>query len=111
MKTKIIFILTFLIISCSNNLKNIEKPILSESEMIDALVEVHLLESAFEMSLTEEMKSGRYSINDYYEVLFESLPCSRQDFNQSFFIYSSKPEQMEKLLDSVLTRIQMLEFE
>ena len=108
MKASLTFIL-FFFISCSNDIKTSENSILKESQMIDALFEVQLLEAAFEMKLTEEMRSGNYSIEDYYEALFDSLSFSRDEFNQSFFAYSSEPKQMEKLLDSVLTRIQMLE--
>ena len=43
------------------------------------------------------------------KVLFLDKEFSLQDFEDSFTFYAKEPRKMESLLDSVLTRIQMME--
>lgn len=77
--------------------------------MVDALVEVHLLESAYKLNLLEGAQADSLSIKDYYNSLFESKPYSIEQFKESFAFYSGNPKIMEALLDSVLTQVQMME--
>ena len=98
-------------LSCSQRVEKKSKHILAESKMIEALVEVHLLESAFQLNFLEGARTDSLNIRDYYEALFESKEYSFEEFNESFTYYSREPKMMEMLLDSVLTRIQMIEFE
>ncbi len=109
MKSNILLIFICFFISCSNRGPETEQLILNEALMIDALVEVHLLEAAFETKITEEIRSGNFTIEDYYQALFDSQSYSRQEFKQSFISYSRDPKTMERLLDSVLIKIKMLE--
>ena len=98
-------------LSCSQRLEKQPKHILAESKMIEALVEVHLLESAFQLNLLEGVRADSLNIRDYYEALFESKEYNFEEFRESFNYYSREPKKMDMLLDSVLTRIQMIEFE
>ena len=98
-------------LSCSQRVEKQPKHILSESKMIEALVEVHLFESAFKLNFLEGTRTDSLNIRDYYESLFESKEYSFEEFNESFTYYSREPKMMEMLLDSVLIRIQMIEFE
>ncbi len=109
MKSNILLIFICFLASCSNTGNKNKQPILNESLMIDALVEVHLLEAAFETKITEEIRSGDFNIEDYYQTLFDRQSYSREEFKQSFLSYSRDPQTMERLLDSVLIKIQMLE--
>lgn len=95
--------------SCSNRENQTEQPILNEALMIDALLDIHLLEAAFETKITEEIRSGDFNIEDYYQTLFNRQPYSKEEFRQSFLSYSRDPKAMERMLDSVLIKIQMLE--
>ena len=82
---------------------------LSESQMIDALVQVHLLESAAQLNMLEGIRSDSLTLGNYYAGLFENKSFSLDEFKTSFTFYAEKPIVMEALLDSVLTRIQMME--
>ena len=82
---------------------------LSESQMIDALVQVHLLESAAQLNMLEGIQSDSLSLGNYYAGLFEDKPFSLEEFKTSFTFYAENPKVMEALLDTVLTRIQMME--
>ncbi|MCS5664123.1 MAG: DUF4296 domain-containing protein [Flavobacteriales bacterium] len=109
MNKAFLVILSGLFFSCSQRVEKQPKHILSESQMIEVLVEVHLLESASQLNMIKGMKEDSLNIRDYYEALFEPKEYSFEEFNESFTYYSKEPKTMELLLDSVLTRIQMME--
>lgn len=94
--------------ACFSTKEKKPESILSEQQMVDALVEIHLLESAFKLNLVEEA-SDSLSIDAYYNALFEQKEYSLDVFRNSFDYYSQDPSKMESLLDTTLTRIQMLE--
>ena len=54
-----IFILFTLFFSCTQQEEKKPKHLLSESQMIDALTEVHLLESAAKLNLLEGLKNEK----------------------------------------------------
>ena len=84
---------------------------MSDVQMIDALTEIHLLESAVKLNLIEGLKNDSLNIRDYYEALFDSKPYSYKEFQESFSYFTKSPTQMERFLDSVLIRVQMMELE
>jgi len=106
---KIFLVILVLLFSCSQRVDKKPEHLLSESQMIEILVEVHLLESAYQLNMIKGMKDDSLNIGDYYDALFASKECSFEEFDQSFTYYSEDPKTMEILLDSVLTRIQMME--
>ncbi len=98
-----------LVFSCTPQEETKVVASLSESQMIDALVQVHLLESAAQLNMLEGIRSDSLSLSNYYDGLFEDKPFSLDEFKTSFTFYADNPKVMEDLLDSVLTRIQMME--
>ena len=65
-----VFILLTLFFSCTQKEEKKPTHLLSESQMIDALTEVHLLESAANLNLLEGLKNDSLNIRDYYDALF-----------------------------------------
>ena len=108
-----LFVLILLAVFFSCNQQVEKKPIhlLSDLQMIDALTEIHLLESAVKLNLIEGLKNDSLNIRDYYEALFDTKPYSYEEFQESFTYFTKSPSQMEFFLDSVLIRIQMMELE
>lgn len=110
MMNRIVFVVFSIVFSsCIEQVEKQSRHVLSESQMIDALVEVHLLESASQLNMLEGTRNDSLNLKDYYMALFESKPYSLEEFRTSFTFYSQEPKVMEALLDSVLTRIQMME--
>lgn len=95
--------------SCTPPTEPLPKNLLSEAEMIDALVDVHILESAAQLNLLEGIRSDSLTLQDYYQALFDAKSYSLGVFDSSFVFYAKDPEIMERLMDSVLTNIQMME--
>ena len=84
---------------------------MSDVQMIDALTEIHLLESAVKLNLIEGLKNDSLNIRDYYEALFNSKPYTYIEFQESFTYFTKSPSQMEVFFDSVLIRVQLMELE
>ena len=97
--------------SCTEQTEKKSTHLLSDAQMIDALTEIHLLESAVKLNLIESLKNDSLNIRDYYDALFMAKPYSYKEFQESFTYFTMKPSQMEVFLDSVLKRVQMMEFE
>ena len=106
-----VFILLTVFFSCTQQVEKKPKNLLSDVQMIDALTEIHLLESAVKLNLIEGIKNDSLNIRDYYEALFDTKPYSYKDFQESFTYFTKSPTQMERFLDSVLIRVQMMELE
>ena len=106
-----VFILLSVFFSCTEQAEKKPTHLLSDAQMIDILTEIHLLESAVKLNLIEGLKNDSLNIRDYYDALFMTKPYSYKEFQESFSYFSKRPSQMEVFLDSVLIRIQMMEFE
>tara|TARA_A100001015_G_C15014006_1_gene724611 strand:+ start:1944 stop:2282 length:339 start_codon:yes stop_codon:yes gene_type:complete len=100
-----------LFISCAQQEEKKPTRLLSQSQMIDALTEVHLLESAVKLNLLDGLKKDSLNIRDYYEALFATKSYSYKEFQENVAYFSRRPSQMEAFLDSVLIRVQMMELE
>ena len=108
-----LFVLIFLTVffSCTQQTEKKPEHLLSDAQMIDALTEAHILESAVKLNLIEGLKNDSLNIRDYYKALFCSKPYSYGEFQESFEYFTKKPSQMERFLDSVLLRVQMMELD
>tara|TARA_B100000242_G_scaffold282426_1_gene243695 strand:- start:128 stop:466 length:339 start_codon:yes stop_codon:yes gene_type:complete len=106
-----VFILLIVFFSCNQQAEKKPNHLLSDVQMIDALTEIHLLESAVKLNLIEGLKNDSLNIRDYYEALFDMKPYSYKEFQESFTYFTKSPSQMEVFLDSVLMRVQLMELE
>lgn len=104
-----VIIIFSLFFSCSQTHEKMNENLLSDEQMIDALVEVHILESAARLYLLDGQQNDSLNLRDYYEALFHSKLYSFEAFEKSFSYYSKDPLKMEGFLDSVLIRVQMME--
>jgi len=109
MKKLVFLVFLTVLFSCSDKNTNIPSTFLTEGQMIEALVQVHLLESAAQLNMLDGVREDSLSLGNYYSGLFLDKEFSLQDFEDSFTFYAKEPRKMESLLDSVLTRIQMME--
>ena len=99
------------LISCSSLQEKSSENLLSDAEMIDALVEINLLEAANKLNFLENPLNDSTLVLDYYDAFFASRPYSYESFKLSFSTYSKQPKKMQELLDSTLKRVQILELE
>lgn len=103
------FIFLIFLNGCTRSSHQTLPQILSESEMLEVLVDVHLMESASKLNLLDGPREDSMLLRMHYNLYFDSKPYSLEDFKTSFEYYSEDPKTMEILFDSVLNRIQMLD--
>lgn len=123
MKNNSIFITTLFIactllaIACGNNdkketLKSSVKPahLVSKTELIDIIVELHLLEAANANRLVLDSIT---SVNQpaYQEGIFKKHKTTRADFNASYNYYSANNDTTMAIYEEVVTRLSKLQAE
>ena len=78
--------------------------LLTEAQMIDILTDVQLLESDLNFRRSEgEDIQGRNNL--YYEQLFEHYGITDSIFDDNLRYYTQKPAILEKITDSVYSRL------
>ncbi len=78
--------------------------LLSESQMIDILTDVQLLEGDMNFRRSEgENIQGRNNL--YYEQLFAHYGITDSIFNDNIRYYTEKPAILERITDSVYNRL------
>ncbi len=110
---KLVAILSLLIIVISACDKlPVEKPenLLSEKQMIDMLVDIHIAEATYiQMSHDSIIRNGSSS-NFYYSIL-DKYQVPDSVFEKSFIFYASTPKQFEEMYKDVMSKLSEIEQE
>ena len=78
--------------------------LLSETQMIDILTDVQLIEGELNFRRSEgEDIQGRNNL--YYDQLFEHYGITDSIFNENLRYYTEKPAILERITDSVYKRL------
>lgn len=110
-KQLIIFVLLLTgFISCDK--LPIEKPenLISEKDMIEILVDIHIAEATFSHMRYDTLIKKSSSENFYYSVL-EKYQVADSVFEKSFVFYASTPKQFEDLYQDVMNKLSETEQE
>lgn len=99
-------------LSCKEKTENEAHPkvLLSEAQMIDIILDVHLVEGAlnFKRNLGQSMDDQK---NLYFDQLFREHGISQRLFQNNLFYYNRIPKQMENIYDSVTRRLERMQEE
>lgn len=98
--------------ACKNKAETEARPtvLLSEKQMIDIILDVHLVEGAlnFKRNLGQSMDDQK---NLYFDELFREHGISQRLFQNNLFYYNRIPKQMEGIYDSVTRRLERMQEE
>lgn len=83
-------------------------PNIQESQFVDLLVDVHLLEAALRMSEIKRTNSIKYPGNDLYQKIYEKHGIKREDFLQTVEYYTFYPEKLKEIYKEVGEKIEKL---
>ncbi len=87
---------------------NEEKPkpinLISEGEMVEVLVELHLAEARMEV-INIPQDSIRPLLKARYAEIFKDLEVDSSAFNQTFSHYEQDPKQMDLLYEKVVNEL------
>lgn len=112
MKRLVFILLLFVLVTaCGNKSKGfVPERLLSETEMIDIMSDVQIIEADINYHKTEEKeaeahhKDYRKLTQSYYEQLFEHYGITDSIFSQNMRYYTERPALLEKIMDSVMQR-------
>jgi hypothetical protein len=109
MKLKSLLLTLFglaLLLACSNNSK--PKDLLTPDVFEAILVDIHLSDAI----LSEQRKSVTELYNlspSYYHFIYNKYKVSREQFDASILYYSYDTDDIEKIYDNVVAKIQELQ--
>ena len=107
----IIALLFVLVTACGHKDKGfMPERLLSQAEMIDILSDVQIIEADINYQKTKEReaeeapKDYKDLTQSYYDQLFEHYGITDSIFSQNMRYYTERPDQLEKIMDSVMQR-------
>jgi len=105
-----LFVVVACFIGCDE--KNQKQPdyLISEENMVDIMVDMHLVETVQNLKLiTPDTTNTNYK--EFFESIYKTHGVSKTAFDSSLFYYTSQSEQMNIIYDKVLERLYELESE
>jgi len=100
-----------LVVSCGHKDKGfIPERLLTQEEMIDIMTDVQIIEADInyqknkEREAEEAPKDYKGLTQSYYDQLFEHYGITDTIFSQNLRYYTERPDQLEKIMDSVTQR-------
>lgn len=106
-----LLVLVFSVFACEEPI--LEKPenLLSESKMIEMMVDIHLAEAAFQSrQFQDSLLRNSTSADFYYSVLSDHQVVDTV-FEKSFVYYASNPKRFEKMYQDVMNQLNEMEQE
>ena len=117
-RLSLILLLFVLVAACGRKDKGfIPERLLTEQEMIDILTDVQIIEADINYTKTQEKDTDAKPIDyrgltqSFYDQLFEHYGITDSIFSQNLRYYTERPEQLEKMMDSVLQRLTRVQSE
>jgi hypothetical protein len=100
-----------LVVSCGHKDKGfMPERLLTQEEMIDIMTDVQIIEADINYQKTKEReaeeapKDYKGLTQSYYDQLFEHYGITDTIFSQNLRYYTERPDQLEKIMDSVTQR-------
>lgn len=108
----LISLLFVLVVACGHKNKGfIPERLLTESEMIDIMTDVQIIEADINYRKTQVREEGmqpqefRNLTQSYYDQLYEHYGITDSIFSQNLRYYTERPDVLEKIMDSVTQRL------
>ncbi|MBY0425086.1 MAG: DUF4296 domain-containing protein [Cytophagales bacterium] len=101
------FILSVLLFSCSQFTKNDVPPgVLSESKMVNVLVDVHLAEARANVT-TAHLDSAKLYFRIYKDSIFKKHHMTHSEFDSSYNFYMKNITRMDKIYMAVVDSLSL----
>ncbi len=106
MKRYWLFVVMLLLALASCDSRNtMKKPevFLDEPQMIDVMTDAYLIEAQLNVMKGQGQDVSQLQVL-YYDQLFEHYGITDSIFSQNMRYYTERPDQLEKIMDSVMQR-------
>jgi hypothetical protein len=110
MKELIFCSLVIFLHSCTNHEVTIPKGVMSKSEMIRILSDIHIADAIAETK-AQGGENERDLSSAYHVQILKNYKISKEEFETSFKFYESKPELMNEVYNSVQEEVSKREAE
>ena len=107
----LIALLFVLVVSCGHKDKGfMPERLLTQEEMINIMTDVQIIEADINYQKTKEReaeeapKDYKGLTQSYYDQLFEHYGITDTIFSQNLRYYTERPDQLERIMDSVTQR-------
>ncbi|MGM0565262.1 MAG: DUF4296 domain-containing protein [Bacteroidota bacterium] len=94
--------------SCSKEEEKRPEKVLSESEMVDVMVDVHLAEAVLTRKRGENQKVDRLT-DAYYKKIYEKHDISKKTFDTSFSYYQQNLSDLQRIYEQVITELNKMQ--
>jgi len=101
----ILSILSVLLLACTTPKTERPTGILSETDFVNILKEVHLAESAFELNKSKGIENAKNSLATSYQSIYKKHDIADTTFNKSLDYYAKNPGKLEKIYTDVLEQL------
>jgi hypothetical protein len=102
---RLLIVCAIVISSCEKKPVEIPKDVLSGEKLIPVLTDIHLAEAMLQIKNLGRNDSTRNIAYGYYADIFKHHNITPEQFKRSFDFYTSQPELMSALYDSVITQL------
>ncbi|MCX6290627.1 MAG: DUF4296 domain-containing protein [Bacteroidetes bacterium] len=90
-------------ISCSKKPADIPKNILSKTELVPVLVDIHLAQAATGVNQLND--SARYGMKEYSGYIFKIHGITKEKYDSSLAFYSRHPELIDEIYQEVINEL------
>lgn len=104
-----IFFFSLALFSCGRKEEGFPSEIISPDTMSKILTELHLAQSAIAVNAVND--SSSYRMNDYQQFILEKYKIAKPKFLKSVEYYTSNPEVLTAVYDSVILELTRLQAE
>lgn len=106
----LILIAVLLFSSCSKEEEKRPEEVLSESEMVDVMVDVHLAEAVLTRKRGENQKVDKLT-DAYYQKIYEKHNITKKTFETSFSYYQQNLSDLQRIYEQVITELNKMQRE
>lgn len=92
--------------SCINQDVRVPERVLSKTEMVPIMVDMHLVEGARSGKL---ILGDTNQLPDYYAKVYAKHNVSEDDFKASFHWYGEHPEKLQEVFEEVIVELSKIE--
>ncbi|MFN3405973.1 MAG: DUF4296 domain-containing protein [Cytophagaceae bacterium] len=94
--------------ACGENSGIQDEELLSQEEMIDVLIRIHLAEGKV-ATKNLHPDSAKVVYSNYERQIFEELEIDKKVYNKSYQYYVSDPEKMDRIYSAVVDSLSLRE--
>lgn len=106
-----IILILFAAFGCDKPVYEKPKKLITEKQMIQMLVDIHLAEAVFNTSRHSDSLLMKTKTEDYYYSVLQKHHVPDTVFEKSFVYYASNPKNFEKMYRQVMNQLNEMEQE